>query len=96
MISHEYGWTDRQILDLPYARYRQVRDVTHKQAQARRDEQWSMTRALATFIAGATGDESFFESARTIGLPADQKKPKVVAPAEPAVGSFERLIALAR
>lgn len=57
---------------------------------AREDRDWSRVRALATFVAAASGSKELLDSALTLGLPADTKPKKQ----EPKDGSYERLMSL--
>lgn len=104
LISSEYGWTDKEIGDLPFVRFRQIGAAI----QLRRYEDdraenlrvsW-MTRTLAGFIAAGymvEGENPAIENARKLALdPAEAvllgQQP--VQPKENQAGSYERFMSM--
>lgn len=88
LISHNYGWTDEQILDLTLMRMRQIRDVIWERATEMRRtalrEKEAELRILASFMAQS---EKAGKAAQKITL---LKRPK----SAPKVVSTERAVSL--
>jgi hypothetical protein len=79
-ISAAYGWTDDQILDLPFGRVRQVHDVIVE----REGEQQHLDlmirsvelRTLCQYVAAAGGGQKLLDTARAVSLLPDEERPK--------------------
>lgn len=108
LISSEYGWTDKQVGNLPLARFRQIAAAIaiRKFQQAREENSrvsW-MTRTLATYIAAGfmTDGKSknpYLEKAPSLAMDQfEEALLKVAAETrsqEPDQGSHEKLMRFA-
>lgn len=77
LIQSEYGWTDQQVLDLPLARLRQIRDViTERQIEDRvrllKLEEFKL-QTLASFMARS---DAGVKAAMGIRLLKGEEKPQ--------------------
>lgn len=54
LISGAYGWTDPQILDLPFARVRQLAEVLARRETERDDARRAIAEAVAKHVVQAT------------------------------------------
>lgn len=96
LVSFEYGWDDKTILDLTLKRLRQITTaITLRRYMEERKHRalvsWQ-TQTLSTFIAAASGaGEDFVKQALAVSLDPQEEKASTKSK-EPQTGSYERLM----
>ena len=93
-IQHRYGWTDAEVGQLPYARFRRLRRLIERRAREESRERLQ-SGAWIAFQMGAGGEATFGDYLDKIGLGGQKAEPKLVTAAD-AIAKAEAILEKAR